>query len=391
MAALLLDAEEFSPLIRAPLGGGHDEKWLQALLFAHPGLIPIERIDPGAGSLVPICRELALPKDGASVFLDLLAVTAHGRLVLVECKLWRNPQARREVVAQVLEYAALLRRWSYADLTARLKASLKWSGANPLFSHVRRTVPDLDEVGFVEAVSRSLKSGDFDLVIAGDGIRADLEALAGHLEGSNARLALVEIQLWTDGAGRTVVVPALPLRTEVLRQRVIVDGEGVPLRLEEPGDAVEAMEALADPERAASRDGNRAFWQCFIDSVRFDHPDQPVPRHGGNNWVKIPLPAPARWLTAYRTADEAGLFLPLDGDGGEALFERLAEAAAALRDESGLDLAFIRKQAEPFKGNISAKRPLSDFASLEAQTAWFCDAANRLVNALRPRLSVEGA
>src|SRR4051812_45651001 len=102
-------------------GGARDEKWLQALLFAHPEAVPIEAIDPGAGMIVPICRELAIPKDGATVFLDVLAVTPPGRLVLIECKLWRNPQARREVIAQILEYAALLRRWTYADLTARLK------------------------------------------------------------------------------------------------------------------------------------------------------------------------------------------------------------------------------------------------------------------------------
>lgn len=388
MGALLLEAGEASsrPLSRAPLGGGHDEKWLQSLLFAHPHLIPIDRISPGSGPLIPVCRELPLPKDGVAVFLDIFAVTAQGRPVLVECKLWRNPQARREVVAQVLEYAALLRRWSYADLTARLKMSLKWSGANPLFELVRQQYPDLDEATFVDNVSRALKAGDFELVIAGDGIRSDLEAIAGHLDGSAARLALLEVQLWIDADGRTLVVPALPLRTEVLRQRVIIDGEGMPLRLEEPSDrTAEAAETLADPERAAAREVNRAFWQRFIDTVRFDHPDQPTPRHGANNWVRMALPA-GRWLTAYRTATEAGLFVPLDGDEGAALFERLEASATSLHDECGLDLLFIRKQVEPFKGVITVTRPLVGLASADDQQAWFADAANRLVNALRSRL-----
>ena len=43
-----------------PTGLGHDEKWLQALLYAHPELVPLDIIDPGAGRMVPICRELTV-------------------------------------------------------------------------------------------------------------------------------------------------------------------------------------------------------------------------------------------------------------------------------------------------------------------------------------------
>jgi hypothetical protein len=41
----------------------------------------------------------------------------------------------------------------------------------------------------------------------------------------------------------------------------------------------------ADPGAAgsASRDQNKAFWNRLINEVRFDHPDQMPPRHGGNN------------------------------------------------------------------------------------------------------------
>ena len=49
-------------------------------------------------------------------FLDVLLISEHGRLVVVECKLWRNPQARREVVGQILDYARELARYGYEDL-----------------------------------------------------------------------------------------------------------------------------------------------------------------------------------------------------------------------------------------------------------------------------------
>ncbi|RWO61783.1 hypothetical protein [Mesorhizobium sp.] len=97
----------------------YDEHWLQDLLFRYPALIVANRLDGGGGDVVPVCRELAIPRAAGTVFADILGVARTGRLVIIECKLWRNPQARREVLAQIVEYAALLRRWSFGDLTAR--------------------------------------------------------------------------------------------------------------------------------------------------------------------------------------------------------------------------------------------------------------------------------
>ena len=50
------------------------------------------------------------------------------------------------------------------------------------------------------------KLGDFQLIIAGDGIRSDMHTIAEHL-GSQvaglAQLALLEIQLWHSSSGAT--------------------------------------------------------------------------------------------------------------------------------------------------------------------------------------------
>jgi hypothetical protein len=396
MHALMIEdlaGSEVRRLTRSPLtpeGAGRDEKWLQALLFGQSELIPIDAIEPGAARMVPVCRELPIPKQGATVFLDILGVTSTGRLVLVECKLWRNPQARREVIAQILEYAALVRQWSYGDLTARLKSHLGWTGRNPLFEHVRRWHSETDEATFVDHVSQSLRVGDFILIVAGDGIRSDLQAIAAHLNahsGLAAKLALVEFQLWSDDAGRTMVVPAVPLRTEVIQQRVVVASDGLPLKLEVVSDEANETEAIVDPERASQREASRAFWQRFIDTVQFDHPDQPPPRHGGVGWVKIDMPEPASWMTAYRTQDgSAGLFVTLKGEDGAAVFEALSSERARLEDEVGLPVAFEVKGTDPFKGTVSVCHPGPN-PSDEQLMPWLCATANRMVNALRPRIS----
>ena len=46
--------------------------------------MPIDQIDRGARSVVPVCRELTIPKDRASVFLDLFGFTGTGRPVLID-------------------------------------------------------------------------------------------------------------------------------------------------------------------------------------------------------------------------------------------------------------------------------------------------------------------
>ena len=89
------------PLYASVSQGGVSEDTLQDLLFRSPRALPISAIDATYGEAIPVCRELATPAGN----LDALYVNHLGRLTLAEFKLWRNPQARREVIGQILDYA----------------------------------------------------------------------------------------------------------------------------------------------------------------------------------------------------------------------------------------------------------------------------------------------
>jgi hypothetical protein len=293
-----------------------------------------------------------------------------------------------------MEYAALLRGWSYGDLTARFKALNGTGGANPLFDKARSFVPDLDETHFVEGVAASLARAEFQLIIAGDGIRSDLHAVASHLNsyGTNAaRLSLLEVQLWSDGTERVIVVPTIQLRTEVIEQRVITAADGRPLEIQDPsvGEELSANEeGIPDPRRIEQRQRNRAFWQRFIDEIKFDNPDQPQPRHGGNNWVRFDMPAPATWVTAYRTTNKIGLTLLLKDSDGATLFESWSEESESLQNESGLELRFrVTPPDDGFNAAVSTEISINTCPSEEDQLEWLKSAANRLVNLFRPRLA----
>src|SRR6187402_2103650 len=103
---------------RLPLGetAGRSEAWLRDTLHANPDILPVSDIDPAFTPLCPLCTELSTNAGP----IDNVFINATGRLTLVECKLWRNPESRRKVVAQILDYAKELSRWSYSDLQARV-------------------------------------------------------------------------------------------------------------------------------------------------------------------------------------------------------------------------------------------------------------------------------
>ncbi len=107
---------------------GRNESWLRDKLFDHPKLFPVKDIDPAYGPLTPLCKELRTEARP----LDIAFINPFGRLTLVECKLWRKPLARREVVAQVLDYARAISRWSYSDLQRRVSAASGQAGNSPL-------------------------------------------------------------------------------------------------------------------------------------------------------------------------------------------------------------------------------------------------------------------
>jgi hypothetical protein len=142
---------------------GRNEAWLRDTLLRHPELIPVRDIDPAYGPLTPLCAELQL---GVGVGrLDAVFINPFGRLTLVECKLWRNPKARREVVAQVLDYARAISRWSYSDLQRQVASATGRTGNVP-YELAKVQHPELIEHDFVDATAASMRAGRFLLLIA---------------------------------------------------------------------------------------------------------------------------------------------------------------------------------------------------------------------------------
>lgn len=207
---------------RLDLRSGYNEDWLQTLLFKEPALLSVGMVDQRVQKeLIPLAMEVGLP----SGICDALFVSRDGYIAVVETKLWRNPQSRREVVAQTLDYATHIRRWDYPTLESLWRERNPEAGTS-LWQHVE---PAETEAEWTDLVSRNLKAGRMTLVVAGDGIREEAwdlaETVSGHPD-FEFRLGLVEIRLYRTPSGTVIAVPHVQTRTkEVTRAIVRIEGE----------------------------------------------------------------------------------------------------------------------------------------------------------------------
>jgi hypothetical protein len=204
-------------------GAPYDEQWLQHLIHAHPELLPVTEIEPAFAPAIAVCIELPTPKG----YIDNFLVTPTGNLLFAECKLWRNPEARRQVLAQVMDYVESITSWGYADLEEAVRRAQLPDGGRPqkgLYDHVSGD-QELDEAEFVDAVSRNLRLGRGLFFIVGDGIREETESLTAHLQahpGLHFALALVELALFRlPGEGGVLVQPRMIARTVNIERGII--------------------------------------------------------------------------------------------------------------------------------------------------------------------------
>lgn len=173
-----------------PVSGKFNEDWLQNFVFNNYQSIPITQIEPIFADLIPVCREIPT-KSGP---IDILFINRDGLLTVVECKLWKNPQARREVVGQILDYAKEISRWSYEELESRAAKARK-ENRFTLFELVKAESGEVSEEEFIDNVTRNINKGRFLLLILGDGIRENVEQIAEYLQSHahlNFSFALIE-------------------------------------------------------------------------------------------------------------------------------------------------------------------------------------------------------
>jgi len=366
--------------------GGFSEQWLQDLLFEHPQCLPIDEVEPGYEGLVPVCRELRTPVGP----LDILFCTPRGQLCVVEVKLWRNPEARRKVVGQILDYATEMSRWSYEDLQREVSRATGHRG-NVLHSLVAGRHPEVEEARFVDCVSRSLRSGDFLLLVVGDGIREGVGRIANYLAGTNSlafTFGLVELAMYRMDDDRVLVQPRVLASTAIV-QRSIVSVSDASLVVEDAGSNPD--EAAEERQPSESQVFYQEFWAEFVSGLVLDDVEQPMAKiHGrGNLFFPLPPSAGQAWLSVYfhrATASVGVYFTMMRGDFADMAFECLRADAEEIDQELGGDVQWTSEEG---KHVITCSRDFDDPWSRDHRAdikAFFAETVNRFVNTFRPRM-----
>ncbi len=204
------------------------EDVLQSLLVSHPDLLPGDQIDPeNPRRWLLVAREMSVPDsadDTGRWSLDHLFLDQDGIPTFVECKRSVDTRTRREVVAQMLDYAANgVEYWSIDHLRQAATEMAQQLGI-PLDEQILELVGDDEETDveiYWETVESNLRSGRVRLVFVADKTPKELRRLVEFLNAEmiNVEVLAVEIKQFQrrDDTKQKALVPRVVGFTETAR------------------------------------------------------------------------------------------------------------------------------------------------------------------------------
>lgn len=198
------------------------EDVLQGLIEEYPDLLAggqMSPSDPRRWRLVR--REQGVPDSEASTgrwSVDHLFVDQDAVPTLVEVKRSTDTRIRREVVGQMLDYAANgVRYWPAAGLQSAFEATQSAAGVDPAQTLVALTGEATEDLeGFFARVETNLRAGRLRLVFVADLIPDELLRIVEFLneQMSQAEVFAVEVKQYrAEGHDDLVIVPRLLGRT----------------------------------------------------------------------------------------------------------------------------------------------------------------------------------
>ncbi len=218
---------------------GLAESWFRDAIFATPELViePCRAAGVTDDDWYPWAREFRVDV-GA---IDVLLLSSQGRVAIVETKLSTNPELRRRVLAQALDYLT--------HLPDALDASMPRIPEDPNGA----PVADVDDI------RESVEQGDMLVIVVSDDVDPRVAKLSRSLIADNLvkewDLALVDLALYrSPGATSTEYLIVPSVRNLVLSEprqivRVVVQGET-------PSARVEVERVTPEPEESGRRKWN---------------------------------------------------------------------------------------------------------------------------------------
>ncbi|HYM72846.1 MAG TPA: hypothetical protein VET89_07690 [Stellaceae bacterium] len=218
---VLRDAQTLIPMQPSNFASEED---FQRLLANFPALLAGERIDPKVPRRwILISREKSIPSEenGAARWsVDHLFLDQDGVPTLVEVKRSTDTRIRREVVGQMLDYAAnCVVYWPIEELRLKFEVDCAERGEDPSEAIERALGPERDAAAFWEQVKTNLRAGKVRMLFVADQIPTELRRIVEFLneQMDPAEVLALELRQF-EGEGLKTLVPMVYGQTQEARQ-----------------------------------------------------------------------------------------------------------------------------------------------------------------------------
>jgi hypothetical protein len=295
------------------------EDYLQKLLATHPELMPGELFDAAdPRRWLLLTREagirLATDPSASRWSMDHLFVDQDAVPTLVEVKRSSDARSRREVVAQMLDYASNLWAWGPGQARSCLESRCAKEGLDPEAELETLLGPQVDGGLYWNQVDANITAGRLRLVFVADRIGPELRQIIEFLNSQFARaeVVAVEVRQWrgegvdtlvSDVIGRTAAADALHKGGQTARH-VTREEFFAALRARctsQDADGVEALISWCETREGWVTFGTGTAWPACYLNWRSENPIwaliPTVPNQGGpstqprQGYVSVPFDA----------------------------------------------------------------------------------------------------
>jgi len=215
----LKHGDTFVAMTETPYTG---EGVLQALVAEHPEMLASD--DAGHGPLLLVKREAPVSDQedgGGRWWLDHLYLDAQGVPTLVEVKRGSDTRGRREVVAQMLDYAANAKTSFNTDQLQVWLAEDAARRGSTVEETLRETLGIEDGETYWETVRTNLAAERLRLIFVSDVIGTELRKIIEFLNGQMTRtdVLAIEVKQYVDETGaQQTIVPRVVGDTQAARE-----------------------------------------------------------------------------------------------------------------------------------------------------------------------------
>ena len=249
---------------------------LQALIAEHPELLAGEQIRPDNPlRWILITREKGIAETSnaaARWAIDHLIVDQDAVPTLVEVKRGSNPELRRTIVGQLLEYAAhATQTWTAEELRRAFEESTNAKGLDPgnVLSTLLQSDGESDADGFWKDVSTNLDAKRLRLLFVADDIPDPLKSVVEFLNGQMPGIEVLAVEIKQfRGDSTQILVPQVIGRTAsrtAVNEREVLTHDSFLAGF----DSDEAARGVAERLlKVASELGGTMEWQPNSVSVR---------------------------------------------------------------------------------------------------------------------------